>query len=167
MCACIDSFIRAFARAFDELDIAVPVERDRGDKARRRTPPRTASEGVPPSTLRLAPADGSSTSAAAAGAAEAVARAAGVAAADGGIVGEVVNEVGAGTLLLKELAAVKKRGTEVPPGKLAQEGEREEEDPMAWLKKPKPTAGVPLPGLTRGQDNDGADALSFFVDAGR
>lgn len=161
MCACVDSFIRAFAGAFDELDIAVAVERDRGDKARRRTAPRTASEGVPPSTLRLAPVDGSSTSAAGA-----VALAAGIDAADGGMVGEVVNEIGAGTLLLKELAAVKKRGTEVS-GKLAQQGEREEEDPMVWLKKPKPTAGVPLPGLTRGQDNDGADALNFFVAAGR
>ena len=71
--------------------------------------------------------------------------------------GAVVSEVGAGTALLAQLAAVK-RATEVPSGKPVQH-EKSEEDPMGWLQ--------PKPGSPDGQDNDGGDALSFFVAAGQ
>ena len=71
--------------------------------------------------------------------------------------GAVVSEVGAGTALLAQLAAVK-RVAEVPSGKPVQH-EESEEDPMGWLQ-PKPTS-------PDGQDNDDGDALSFFVAAGQ
>ncbi len=78
--------------------------------------------------------------------------------ASGGDNGAVVSEVGAGTALLAQLAAVR-RATEVPASKPVQQ-EESEEDLMAWMK-------TPGPGSNGGQDNDGGDALNFFVAAGQ
>jgi hypothetical protein len=113
--------------------------------------------------LQLAPAAGSSTTYAAAttrGGTPKVAVELGVAELDasGGDNGAVVSEVGAGTALLAQLAAVR-RATEVPASKPVQQ-EESEEDLMAWMK-------TPGPGSNGGQDNDGGDALNFFVAAGQ
>lgn len=84
----------------------------------------------------------------------------------------VVNEVGAGTALLSQLAATKKMAADekLQAAKLVQYGDREE-DPMTWLTKPRPAGGAKLPGLANllpstQVDNDD-DALSFFVAAGQ
>lgn len=168
VCMHVCSFIRAFAGAFDGLDI--PAEKDRSDKARRRTPPRKVAEGVPPSgPLTLAPAAGPSSVAEVGDAAgPAVALLAGELDSVDGSSGAVVSEVGAGTALLAQLAATKKGGSDLPPCRPTQQSDGNE-DPMTWLTKPRPTTGVPLPGLTHAsfstQDDDGSDALNFFVAA--
>jgi hypothetical protein len=91
----------------------------------------------------------------------------------GGGGGGVVTEQGAGTALLAQLASTKKKAAAAqqapapaPAPTLAQQADAEE-DPLAWLTKPRPTAGVALPGLADPTAAAADDALSFFVAAGQ
>lgn len=183
VCFCVCRFIRAFAEAFDELEVPAPVvsdrERERAERRERRTPPSGGigpAEGVPPAgvvmpAISLSPARGATMAPAAMGVSDVGGMVGMPTAVDGGDVGggggggEVVSEVGAGTALLAQLAQDKRNNSPQQPAAAPLPAAAVDEDPLAWLTKPalKPVA---LPASASGED-DGADALSFLMAAGQ